>query len=164
MPTPTYDLLAEYTVTGTTTNSVTFNSLDQSYKDLIVTYSGKCQNVSDQLTYQFNATASIYKSIQIENDGTANIRNNTYPISDQIYCSYNYSESKEAAPANSQLQVFNYALNGQKKPFLNNTSARYGNTTMLGQIMTTSPLTSCRVFYSGNFAPGAKIAIYGVIG
>ena len=166
MATPTFDLLGEATISGNATNSITFNGLDQSYKDLTISYTGKCTNASDQLRMYFNgvSTGGKYGGTVAENDGTDFFRAFNYGTMDKIYSSYNYSDSKSDKVTSIWFEVFNYTLSGQRKPFITKTAGAAGNTLMVGQVANTGALTSVTLDYTGNFADGATVSIYGVVG
>jgi hypothetical protein len=70
MPTATYIALANYTVTGSAVNSVTFSSIPATYRDLVLVFSGALSADSPvYLTY--NADTNGYTRISMSGDGSA---------------------------------------------------------------------------------------------
>jgi len=69
MPTATYIALANYTVTGSAVNSVTFSSIPATYRDLVLVFSGALSADSPvYLTY--NADTSNYTRVQMNGNGS----------------------------------------------------------------------------------------------
>jgi len=166
MATPTFDLLGETTISGNTTNSITFNGLDQSYKDLTISYTGKSVNAQDKLQITFNGVnaSGQYGGTQVENPGSDLFNTNTYNTMDKIFVSNSYSESKNSLVASVWFEVFNYTLSGQRKSFITKVAGAAGNTLQVGQVTNTGALTSVTIGYTGNFTDGATVSIYGVVG
>jgi len=72
MATPTYDLL-DSTTLSSSASSVTFTSIDQSYRDLVLVIDGSCDQATSAFFYMYfnNDTGSNYSRVEMVGDGSS---------------------------------------------------------------------------------------------
>ena len=71
MPTPTEELIAKYTVSGSSTTTYTFSSIPNSYTDLILVGSIATVTGSDTVAFRVNGdTTTNYSRTYMYGDGT----------------------------------------------------------------------------------------------
>ena len=145
----TYDTLASYTVSGSSTTSVTFSSFSSSYTDLIIVAGSggaKTNNDNTMLTLVFNNdTGSNYYSIQASGNGSAADVDGHFPetfmrIGRREYFRF-YGNNTSAI-----INIMNYSNSSMVKQTLSTSSnPRYGVSWNSGLWNSTSAITSIKL-------------------
>lgn len=156
MPTSTYTPLANLTLTGSAA-TVTFSSIDQSYKDLVLVVQVNAQNYT--VSYINNDSSNSYFAVHLVGTGsTATSATVTEPfintgggLSNQhIWSIYNFMDYSATDKHKTILAKFNRATS------IGLTTYRWANT---------AAITSIKVdAYIGSFSAGATFMLYGVAG
>lgn len=162
----TYTTIATTTVSGTTTQSVTFSSISGSYTDLIVVFNGGTNASGSNVDVTFNNdTGSNYSVTYLNGDGTSAtsgratnqtaIRTNDggYPSTDyntvHIFSVMNYSNST----------TYKTLLSRANKA----TGTGAGVSAVVGLWRSTSAITSIKINVGANcFRDGSTLSIYGI--
>jgi hypothetical protein len=72
MPTPTYNLIQEITVSGSVTSSINFTSVPQTFDDLVIVGKGKLAlDEGVLMRYNSDSAANYYRLASAANGGTA---------------------------------------------------------------------------------------------
>ena len=159
MPTPTYTLIDSRTLTSST-SSVTFNSLPQTYGDLIIIYSGKTTGSTGQLKWSYNNSTVGYEMINMEGSG-GNTRS-ALATQDHIYVSYDYSELSDYGEM-AQIQVMDYTATDKKSPTLiRGGRPTAGVSASVALQNGTSAISSIEFESSTPLAIGSAFHIYGI--
>lgn len=157
MPSPTYVPLANVTL-GSTASSVTFSSISQSYRDLIVITNGLCTVTGDESVAQYNGdTASNYSFVQMYGTGSSaasNSGNNTFVGAGR--CS--------TSGTSSILHIFDYsATNKHKTSLSRGDNGGTISSAQVGRWANTAAITSVKITaLSGVYSAGATFALYGI--
>ena len=163
---------AMQTVTGSTTNTVTFGSIPGTYKDLIVVANGYALTNGVSQRIRFNSdTGSNYSLTWMGGDGSAATSGRTTSGSG-IYANYLTGwTATSTQPSNWIFQIMNYSNATTYKTCLSRantaTGGAYpGTEALVGLWRNTSAITtiSIEAGYSGThyFASGTTLALYGI--
>jgi hypothetical protein len=152
--------LANVTV-ASNSNSVTFSSISQSYKDLIIVIRAINVNYSTQLSIAFNGTSVASVNGDIYGNGAAAFSSAT---------GANYISTDGARPVGGaqvgmrQVNVMNYSNTDMHKWAITKfgSPTSYGAGVVTGRWASNSAVTSVTVTNGGTFAPGSTITLYGV--
>jgi len=154
MPTPTYDLIATTTLAASTP-SVSFNSLPQTYRDLIFIYNGTAATSQD-FYMTLNADSSNYTMVRMgATPGASSQAESTREVG------FARTDSSVVIA-----QIMDYSATDKHKTTLSRTS---GNAAVLAayasRYASTSAITSVGFTINGghNFQTGSTFNLYGVI-
>lgn len=159
MPTPTYTPLATVTLTSAL-NSITFGSINQSYRDLILVWSGSL--AGNYVSVRFNGGTTGYNYETLGGNGTAT-RAEFFANDARGYFEANYSLA--GGQANGMMHLFDYSQSGRFKTYIaTQASAGTGVGMIADRWSTTSAITSIQIYggSSNNFAIGSTFSLYGV--
>jgi hypothetical protein len=167
MATPTYELIESVTL-ATAASSVTFSSITQSYRDLVLVAAVANTTSNSDVAIQFNGDSgtSNYSYVAATGTGSA-IRKNaatqlSIPLTYYCQCTTTLGEWSSIA------QICDYSANDKHKTALirsnttvgtggaNMTSARWANTSAITSLNVISNLYS--------FAVGSTFNLYGIAG
>ena len=167
----TYDALGSYTVSGSSTSTITFSSLPTSYTDLVLT--GTHQNTTDAqsiLVIYNNDTGTNYPS----NSAYIYYATNYYIQGDTDGSSANRNQSASGYPSYSnwaglEMYITEYRSAKWKNTLYRNTAAT-NSSTYLGSYISmggstwknTAAITSIKISASGNFTAGTVFSLYGI--
>lgn len=167
----TYTIIASNTLTGTA-SSVTFSGIPNSYKDLIVKWSGRDVSGSANYDYQleFNASGgTAYSTTQLYGSGSGIFANN---YSNAAYGRVGYSQASNSDSGifdNNEIYITNYATAEHKCVFSQGaTQNGLGSTagllrsSMASTWRDTSAITSIKISNGGTFAIGSTFWLYGI--
>jgi hypothetical protein len=165
MPTPTYKPLATMTLTATAT-SVTFSSISQAYRDLIlvcdglkIASAGTCQ-VAVQVN---NITTSTYTQVHMGGNGSAT--NSTANTLTWIAPTNPDAIDSTGNPANFKIDFLDYSVTDKHKSGV----YRYNktNTYVIAgafRVPITAAITTIKVFPTADtFAIGGSFTLYGIV-
>jgi hypothetical protein len=163
MPTPTYTPLANITL-GSLASSVTFSSINQSYKDLILVTDATITqaNSTDAFGLRFNGDAgSNYTWVRMvgaSSTPSSGTGTSTYAFNGVI---------GDANRRPSIFQIMDYSATDKHKTTLSRSSGSFGNWTMAAvtRWANTAAITSVLLRSDGgyNFAVGSTFALYGIV-
>jgi hypothetical protein len=163
MPTPTYTPLANITL-GSSVTSVTFSSISQAYRDLVIVTTPQTDGFAGGLYIKFNNDVSnFYYWVWGEGNGSDP---NT---SSQSGAPGKINPENSISTANPSMQiavnVFDYSATDKHKSWLSRYGAGNAGTGMLaGRWTVTSAITSVQIVTGGGrvFSPGNTFALYGI--
>ena len=159
MATPTYDLLDSTTLTSSA-SSVTFSSISQDYRDLILV----CDVIGtalSQASFRVNGdSGSNYNNVEMAGNGSS-ASSGAGSNQTSGFVDYNASSISNAVRSTLTLQALDYSATDKHKSFLfrggrsdgwvNASALRWANT---------SGITSIQI--SGSFAATSQFHLYGI--
>lgn len=161
----TYTPIASTTVSGTSTTTVTFNSISGSYTDLIVVVASNVAAVSTN-NYMYmnynNDSGTNYSTTQLYGNGTAagSIR-----WTNRTNINLEYKTTQEANVWSQHIiQIQNYSNTTTYKTALCRAgSASLGTDATVGLWRSTAAITRLDITsYFSNFADGSVLTVYGI--
>lgn len=163
MPTPTYTPLANITL-GSSAASVTFSSISQAYRDLVLVVTGGSLSSGAQMTMQFNSTTTTsYYMVTMEGDGasTASSSDNL----DNLKTSILNSPFRPGELGNGIINIMDYSATDKHKSVLarvNNGGRMTG--AAAGRWESTSAITTVKVYLSNtqSWDAGATFSLFGI--
>jgi len=163
MATNTYVALNKVTVSGTSTNTITFNSISSTYTDLVVVASAGATATGCGISYQVNGdTSSIYSVTALRGNGaTASSFRQTG--NNQVVVS-NVSEPPTTGAGTYIINFQNYSnTNTYKTSISRGNAAAAGVDTFVGLWRSTAAITSITLLISGgNYNSGSTFSLYGI--
>lgn len=162
MPTPTYIPLANITL-GSSAASVTFSSISQAYRDLVLVVSAT-GSAADSLRSRLNAdTSTNYAVVNMTGSGST--------ASSSAFSGRNgFDLSVNAALSTTEnllctVQVLDYSATDKHKPVLARTGrAGQADEALALRWASTSAVTTMSVYpNSGSFTSGSSFALYGIV-
>lgn len=158
----TYEPIASTTVSGTSTNSVSFSSIPGTFTDLVFVWTGTQTTTSrTDVNIRFNSdTGGNYSQTWLQGTGSATdsgrltsqdgLRVVGYPSSANIMT--------------SRTQIMSYANTSVNKTTLTSRSdSGFAANVAVGLWRSTAAITSMTVYISANnFADGSTFALYGI--
>lgn len=163
MPTPTYIPLANVTL-GSSATTVTFSSISQTYRDLIVVINATRSIAgSNGIWLRFNGdTGTNYSRALLAGSGTGT---DTFANDSQNYFWFvDYASIINTEASTHIVNVMDYSTtNKHKTTLVRGNRAGSGVDAAVGRWVNTSAITSI-VFSqdSGGFAAGSTFALYGI--
>lgn len=167
MPTTTYIPLANVTVGVAGASSITFSSISQSYRDLILVSKITTNGFAKTLVRVNGSTASAYSWVTASGRTTAGVQSLTQSGTFGGISPENYSNSGDYMTAITHF--FDYSTTDKHKTWLtrsdSNASGGYSGAEMAcNRWASTSAITSIQIYPdSGSFNEGASFALYGVV-
>ena len=164
MPTPTYTPLANITL-GSSAASVTFSSISQAYRDLVLVYEGRNTFANSGIVVRLNGdSASNYTWVVAYGDGS--ITGSGSGTDTSLILSAG-AASSTTVNANFIMNIMDYSATNKHKSVLsreNQITATYPDTSMYAQRWaSTSAVTSISLSYQGgNIVAGSTLALYGI--
>jgi hypothetical protein len=162
MPTNTYVALATQTVSGTSTASITFSSIPQTYTDLVLVIEGTSSGTNVDFPIRFNGdTGSNYSRTYLYGTGAATQSGRASNATSMGL------PNLDTARGVSINHIFNYSNTTTFKTGIGRTSGatNYGASAIVGLWRNTAAITSLTVFsasgveYYGN---GTTLTLYGI--
>lgn len=155
----TYDPIASTTLIASTTG-VTFSSIPQTYRDLILVVSGT-PNLADITRLRFNGdTAANYSLVTMEGNGSATYSGVT--TSSNLHTSRNYSLSPSQV-FTMRAELLDYSATDKHKTVLARTdSPNTVTTAVAGRWANTSAITQVYCYTGGGFQAGTVVSLYGI--
>lgn len=165
MPTATYIALANYEVTGSTKASVTFASIPNTYRDLVLVCSIK-MTVGKTLGITINSdTGSNYSAFWMRANGST-ASSTTFTASQYRFM----GESDNVSTSNFDLSLTNFldysATNKHKTILTRNNQTGSFVEAIAGRWANTNAITSLLIQAVGggsDFAIGSTFALYGIV-
>lgn len=162
MPTPTYTPLANITLSSTTAE-VTFSSISQAYRDLVLVVNGKSATTQVDIYLRFNNDSSNW-NYYVYATGNGSTTSSASSASNQgMRATFNsYLTTTEFNQ--SVTNIFDYSVTDKTKSTLTRSGrAGLGVDMFAGRYDSTSAITSITVrAFSDSFAAGSSMALYGI--
>jgi hypothetical protein len=164
MPTPTYTPLANITL-GSAAASVTFSSINQSYRDLVLV-SNLQASAANTLYLRFNASTTTYSWVGAIGSSGGATSITSASANGALVGASTIGLPTGAIQATSVAQIMDYTATDKHKTVL----ARYGNSSNEVDMFTsrwgnTAAITSVQVIVlpSGNLSTGSTFSLYGIV-
>ncbi len=158
MATPTYDLL-DSTTLASSASSVTFSSISQDYRDLIVAINASANAGGVLITFN-NDTGANYSRVTMGGNGstTGSISNTgSNEVNIVRYASFS------GGLANAIVQVMDYSATDKHKTVLSRTNrASNGVDTIAARWANTSAINEIDIASVGSFDAGSTFYLYGI--
>ena len=165
MPTPTYTPLANITL-GSSAATVTFSSISQAYRDLVLVYDGRNNSANAGIRVRINGdTAANYYWVSAWGDGSTT--GSSASVDSYLILS-NGGASSLTVNANFIMHLMDYSATDKHKSVLARenqpSGATYNDTSMYAhRWASTSAITSLAISYtSGSIIAGSTLALYGI--
>lgn len=170
MPTPTYTLIQEQ-VLASAASSVTFTSIPQTYKDLVLEMTVTTTSPGNAVTLAPNSlTYSSVSSTYVNGDGSAarSGRQTTSMTSSTAIAGFNqYLPQSASTYATINVNIQSYANTSVFKTALvryGYASGEVGGLVSLWQTFSGITALTIGVFSSGSLAAGSTFRLYGLVG
>jgi hypothetical protein len=161
MATATYIALANLTLGGTD-SSITFDSIPNTYRDLVVVINTDSSAQAD-LYLRFNGdTGNNYNRVTAQGNGTTasfNVSTNAafMRLNGSADLATDFSQ-------NAIIQVMDYSATDKHKSVLSRTNSSFGVDMTAGRWASTNAITSVTVYpSSGDFESGSTFTLYGIV-
>ena len=161
----TYTPIATNTL-GSTTTTVTFNSISGSYTDLILIFNGKCTTgTTNQMKLNFNSdTGTNYSGTYLTGDGTSAASGR---VTNTTYARIGYFVLVDSTNgANMISHIQNYSNSTTYKTILSRLDRGSGNDSgalaAVNLWRSTSAITRIDITASNDFASGSTFTLYGI--
>jgi len=160
MPTPTYTPLANITL-GSTVTSVTFSSISQAYRDLVLVCDLKGTVLIDIRLRLNSDTGANYSYVYAYGDGSSNA-SGSYSGDTQMSLDFiSYATSTNAHI--SKAEIMDYSATDKHKTVLVRGNSGAGVDMSAQRWANTAAVTTAQVRpSSGSFAVGSTFALYGI--
>jgi hypothetical protein len=164
MPTPTYTALANTTLVSAS-STVTFASIAQGYRDLILIINGSFASAANY-TFRFNGdTGSNYLTVNAQAPHGGTITSATFTSTSLVV----WAANNFVANTNftNITNVMDYSATDKHKAVLNRNGGQQSDSSLVnmsaGRWANTSAITSMTILGSANFNIGTTFSLYGVI-
>lgn len=161
MPTSTYVALATTTLTSSA-SSVTFSSIPQDYRDLVLVFNGGSSSGQAQAGVRLNSdSGNNYSSVVMAGNGSGTFTSSQTAAQLAMTWAYAYT-----APTNntSVMQIMDYSATDKHKSALTRTpipdaatlahASRWANNAAVNSVSV--------VAFIGSFSAGSTISLYGI--
>lgn len=164
MPTATYIALANITIGSSAPTEITFSSIPNTYRDLVLVWSG-VSTAQGGMRMRFNNNSeSVYNVVAMQGNGSTFSSNaETYDAAQPNY----YLALRSTSVQNGMIQIMDYSATDKHKTYL----ARCGGTS--GEVVAvaerwgkTDAITSVKLYtYQGGvaFGNGFTACLYGIV-
>lgn len=157
MPTPTYKPLATFTV-GTPVQTVTFSSIDQSFRDLIIVVEGLYETGTGNVLLRFNGdSGSNYSNVWM-------LGTNSSKSSAAFTGSFAYGGGFNSSTRGvSVWDIMDYSVTNKHKSVLNRSGTHAdASYAWASRWANTSAITSVQVWANTKFWTNSTISLYGI--
>ena len=158
----TYDAIESITLTNNS-SSVTFNSIPQTYTDLVIIMEAKSDTLNPDFYCQFNSdTGSNYSATWLNGNGTAASSSRN---SNQTQIRISYGVEFSSTNANLMIaHIMNYSNSTTYKTLLARLNQAADGTEMcVGLWRSTAAISTIKLYPSANnFASGSTFTLYGI--
>lgn len=166
MATPTYDLLDSVTLSSSA-SSVTFSSISQGYRDLVIVASAALTAGTGNLTMRLNSdSGSNYSGVSMEGTGSA-AQSGSGSTWNQFYVNIN-NGSLWSTKGIDVIQIMDYSTTNKHKSILaRGNGLGTGNSVgaNAGRWANTSAVTTVQLLAGGaTLAAGSTFYLYGIAG
>lgn len=162
MGTPTYTALANITL-GSSAASVTFSSISQAYRDLVLVQQAKVTSGTDSFRLSINSdNGANYNSVRMDGSTSGVSSTNTLNATGPTYMTSQDSLSS-TNPDLTIIHFMDYSATDKHKTFL----ARIDQSSAVTQASahrwaSTSAITTIRLTSNGSFAAGSTFELFGI--
>lgn len=158
MPITTYVPIQTYTVSGSSTNSMAFTNIPQTYRHLIIRSNSKASGNAIILARYNSDGGTNYCTTGL--GASASTRGTS--LADMYYSHYAHETTQWAT---HEYNIFNYASTSMYKGYLSDGSAStYGVETIHGLWMSNSPITQINIYLdrAEYWTAGSTFTLYGL--
>lgn len=152
-------------VIDTATAQISFNNIPQTYRDLIIVFSGSLSAGTNYVGYRFNNdSSSAYRTIEAHGYGSSNLTGSSQYLDTWMYMNANNISANQNL--SGTIEALDYSsTNKYKLSLVRSGSIDYGNWIESFVWNSTTAVTSVQIYaYTGNLNAGTTISIYGVQG
>jgi hypothetical protein len=157
-----YTALANVTL-GSSAASVTFSSISQSYRDLVLVINASSTMSETQYYMKVNGNSSNYYSVWMAGNGSTTNSSSRGPSTEYEPFYYSYITSSQIY--NGIMNFMDYSATDKHKTALirGNNASFYGTDALVFRWANTAAITSIALTpYGGSWATGSTFALYGV--
>jgi hypothetical protein len=153
-----YTALANVTL-GSSAATVTFSSISQAYRDLVIVFSGKG---TAGFVGRFNSdTGTNYNTLDMVGDGSVTASYNTTSTTSLFFANAAINPFDGTTQSSTIITIFDYSVTDKHKTLLNRHDRANGMTVAnVGRWASTSAITA--IEFRTNFVAGDSFALYGV--
>jgi hypothetical protein len=157
----TYTPIASITLNATV-SSVTFNSIPQTYTDLVIVTSGT-STAGAQMTLRLNGATTNYSSNCLSGNGSSV---DSRFITGLTYIQLGYHDYFTSSQSNATTHIMNYANTTTNKTVLNRTNnAAVGVGLSAGLYRSTAAITTIELLpLASTWVSGTTFNMYGILG
>lgn len=162
MATPTYELI-ETTTLASAASSVTFSSITQDYRDLVLAVEVSGQNDFEQISLRMNGSSSaIYSEVTMGAESNGAIVSQSGTNQTAIDLTMFFLGSGQSGIF--QISVMDYSATDKHKSVLARYSSapREGVQATAGRYANTNAVNSLSLISGGQFDSGSTFALYGI--
>jgi hypothetical protein len=161
MPTPTYDLISSTTLAASS-SSVTFGSLPQTYRDLVLIVNADGTSQTELYVRMNGDTGSTYTAVRMQANGTTTA-STTYSGTGGMRLNGNGDIMTDFS-FNAVIQLLDYSATDKHKTLLSRTNSSNGVDANAGRWPSTSAITSVTAYpAAGSFDVGSTFNLFGII-
>lgn len=162
MPSKTYKALAEITLSSQS-SSITFNSIPQTYRDLVLVITGRSASSTLRARMRFNNDAnSNYSYVRM----AANSSTPEYATENpQQHINLNWvTQAQTTIPSTILVDIMEYSATSKHKIVLNRSDvSTTGTEALANRWASNSAITSINIITNGNnWAVGSTFCLYGI--
>lgn len=163
MPTPTYTPLANIKLVSNAT-SVTFSSISQGYRDLVLVVSAALTSGTGNMTLRFNSDSGTnYTGVSME--GTGSAAQSGFFSSTQLYININ-NGSVYTSPGIDIVNIMDYSATDKHKSIVARGNGMGSGESVggnAGRWANTSAITTIQVLAGGaTYASGSTFSLFGI--
>jgi hypothetical protein len=157
----TYEAIATFTTTTSSTTSYTFSSIPSTYTDLVLVCSLKATSADSSLVARFNSdSGSNYSVTQLYGSGAAAI-SQRFSNQTEVYLTFSGFPTATFAPVIAQFM--NYSNTTTNKTFVGRGGFAAGYVdASVGLWRNTAAITSITLFAGNFFDTGCTFSLYGI--
>lgn len=162
MPSKTYKALAEITLSSQS-SSITFNSIPQTYRDLVLVITGRSASSTLRARMRFNNDAnSNYSYVRMAANGSTP-EYATESSQQQIWLNW-VTQAQITIPSTIIINIMEYSATNKHKIVLNRSDVSTNGTEALSnRWASNSAITSINIITDGNnWAVGSTFCLYGI--
>ena len=162
MPSPTYDLL-DSTTLASSASSVTFSSISQDYRDLVLVFEIKGATTNAYSGIRFNGdSGSNYGYVNMRGNGSSALSSSGTLNNGTAGAVFSEASTTESATA--VVQIMDYSATDKHKTFLTRDKSVGITSASAVRWANTSAITSVQVLDTGgaNYAVGSTFYLYGI--
>jgi hypothetical protein len=157
----TYEPIATFTTTTSSTTSYTFSSIPSTYTDLVVVNNLKATSANSSITLRFNSdSSSNYSVTQLWGDGSSAL---SQRLTSQTLGYLSYNGFPTATFGTTIINVLNYSNTTTNKSYLARGGYAAASTdATVGLWRSTSAINSITLYAGNFFDTGCTFTLYGI--
>lgn len=156
MPTPTYTPIASTTLSGTF-SAVTFSSIDQSFRDLVLVYNGSTTSPTDLLFYCNGDTGGADAVVRFLGESSGGVSGQV-KNSAVMEVGLSYSGMQNSAI----MHIMDYSVTDKDTVIISKSNNKNNVALYAARYNDTSAVTSIELTSNNSFASGSTFYLYGI--